>query len=198
MWRNNELVYDNRKVTEAWALPSWRTTPSFSLWLMEQMFPTLWGKENNAEFLKTATLYLGGWDQMPDHALEGVFGAGNVPAHRGTAYMVMNNELLDDTGGAVPQWIFEVERTDGRTLTSTPYAVEVVEVAASKSITNLRHHPPPPPPHVLNTDDFTKSSGVALISAMIGDTLKQALTPNENTSQSLGITLIDACFRSVS
>ncbi len=38
--------------------------------------------------------------------------------------MVMDNELLNDTGGAVPQWTFEVERMEGVYLTSTPYAIE--------------------------------------------------------------------------
>lgn len=160
IWRNNELVYDARGND--------------------------WGAENNSAFLGTATLYLGAWDQMPDPALEGVFGVGEVPPHRGTAYIVMDNELLDDTGGAVPQWIFEVERAEGVLLTSKVYPLEVEERAASESITNVRAAP------VLHPDDFTKSSGVALVSAMMRDTSKQALTPNENTSQSLGTTLIDA------
>ena len=187
VWRNNELVYDARTTTDAAATATQSNTPKLAGPLaIETSTNTEWGNENNAEFLKTATFYLGGWDQMPDPALEGVFGAGNVPPHRGTAYMVMNNELLDDTGGAVPQWIFEVERMEGYPLTSTPYAVEVVEGAASKSITNVRAAP------VLYPDDFTRSSGVALISAMMRNTLKQALTPNENTSQSLGVSLIGA------
>ncbi len=183
VWRNNELVYDNRPVIEGETVATTATTPTGG---MSFSAISQWGEDNNDEFLKNGRLYLGNWDQMPDSALEGIWGAGNVPAHRGTAYMVMDNELLNDTGGAVPQWIFEVERMEGYPLTSTPYAVEVVEGAASKSITNVRAAP------VLYPDDFTKSSGVALVSAMMRDTSKQALTPNENTSQSLGTTLIDA------
>jgi len=112
IWRNNELVYDARG--------------------------NAWGNENNPAFLGVATLYLGGWDQMPDPSLEGIFGSGNVPPHRGTAYIVMNHELLDDTGGAVPQWIFEVERSEGVTFTSTLYNVECIEEINQEGISNLK------------------------------------------------------------
>ncbi|HIQ53191.1 MAG TPA: hypothetical protein EYH51_08020 [Pseudomonas pachastrellae] len=102
VWRNNKLVYDGRPGSE-------------------------WGAKNNATFLKRARFYLGGWDQMPSPDLETVFGAGNVTAHRGTAYMVMADEDLSDMGGAVPQWKFQVERAEGYALTSRPYPIEVIE-----------------------------------------------------------------------
>ncbi len=104
IWRNNKLVYD-------------RTG-------------TAWGGRNGPTFMQTARFYLGGWDQMPSPDLEAVFGAGNVPAMRGTAYMVMANEELADTGGAVPQWTFEVERAEGYLLTSPPYPVEDIQATA--------------------------------------------------------------------
>jgi len=115
VWRNNELIYDGRG--------------------------TAWGAENNPAFLAVATFYNGDWDQMPDPSLEGVFGAGNVPPHRGTAYMVMNNELLDDTGGAVPQWLFEVERLDGQLSTSRPYDIEDINSLRSSGVVSLRDSP---------------------------------------------------------
>lgn len=102
-WRNNKLVYDGRG--------------------------TEWGAKNNGTFLSRFQFYLGDWDQMPSPNLEAVFGAGNVPAMRGTCYMVAKDEDLQDTGGAVPQWIFEVERAYGYGLTSRPYPVEVIEEA---------------------------------------------------------------------
>ena len=102
VWRNNKLVYDGRPGSE-------------------------WGAKNHATFLKRARFFLGGWDQMPSPDLETVFGAGNVTAHRGTAYMVMADEDLSDMGGAVPQWKFQVERAEGYALTSRPYPVEVIE-----------------------------------------------------------------------
>lgn len=100
-WRNNKLVYDGRG--------------------------TEWGAKNNGTFLSRFQFYLGDWDQMPSPNLEAVFGAGNVPAMRGTCYMVAKDEDLQDTGGAVPQWIFEVERAYGYGLTSRPYPVETDE-----------------------------------------------------------------------
>lgn len=101
IWRNNKLVYDGRG--------------------------TEWGTNNNGVFLKKFRLYLGGWSQMPDPTLQSIGGAGNVPAYRGTAYMVALDEDLTDQGGMVPQWLFEVERAEGSYLTSKPYNVETAE-----------------------------------------------------------------------
>jgi hypothetical protein len=99
IWRNNKLVYDGRD-------------------------GSAWGAANNAVFLRSFRLYLGGWDQMPSPDLQAIWGAGNVPAYRGTAYMVSVDETLTDLGGSVPQWVFEVERAEGVYYTSKPYAVE--------------------------------------------------------------------------
>lgn len=102
VWRNNKLVYDARPGSE-------------------------WGTKNNGTFLKKARFFLGGWEQMPSSDLEAVFGVGNVPPMRGTAYMVMADEDLGDMGGAVPQWIFEVVRAEGYALTSPPYPIVSAE-----------------------------------------------------------------------
>lgn len=96
IWRNNKLVYDARKGSS-------------------------WGQNNNAAFLKIAKLYTGGWDQMPDPSIESFKGVGNVPAFRGTAYIVVNKEDLTELGGAVPQYTFEVVRKYGEIITSRPY-----------------------------------------------------------------------------
>ena len=106
VWRNNKIVYDSR---------------------MESGVLNTWGTENNAVFLQKAKFYLGNFTQLPDPSLEAIWGVGNIPAHRGTCYMVMNNEDLTELGGALPQYIFEVERAEGIYLTSKPYALEVVE-----------------------------------------------------------------------
>jgi len=105
IWRNSKLVYDARGND--------------------------WGRANNSVFLKAYRLYLGLWTQMPSPDLEAIWGAGNVPAYRGTAYMVALNEDLTDLSGAVPQWQFEVERAEGYPLTSRPYAIEEIEGVAS-------------------------------------------------------------------
>ena len=98
VWRNNKLVYDARG--------------------------NAWGAQNNGVFLSRARFYLGAWTQMPDPTLESQWGAGNVPAYRGTCYMVVPDEDLTELGGAIPQYIFEVERAEGVALTSRPYALE--------------------------------------------------------------------------
>lgn len=85
VWRNSKLVYDGRP-------------------------DSAWGASNNGVFLQKFRFYLGDYDQLPDPSLESIFGVGGVPAMRGRAYMVAVNERLQDTGGAVPQWNFEVYR----------------------------------------------------------------------------------------
>lgn len=106
VWKNNELVY-NRDSTDP----------------VQQ--------ENNAEFLaqqegekdanldrfigaKTPTgkaqFFLGGWAQQPSPVLQGVFGVDEVPPYRGTCYMVVDDENLTSSSGAIPQYSFEVER----------------------------------------------------------------------------------------
>jgi hypothetical protein len=107
VWRNNKLVYDARG--------------------------NAWGATNNGVFLQGARFYLGGWDQLPDPTLQSIFGADNVPAHRGTCYMVIINEDLTDLGGSVPQYVFEAERAEGISVTSKPYAIEAIDEAEHKS-----------------------------------------------------------------
>ena len=100
VWKNGKLVYDNRG--------------------------NAWGAANNPVFLRNYKFYLGGWDQMPCPELQAIFGT-NIPAHRGTAYMVAVNEDLTELGGAVPMFQFEVERAEGTYLTSRPYSAEIID-----------------------------------------------------------------------
>ncbi len=55
-------------------------------------------------------VYAGSEDQMPDPKMEAVEGAGNVPAYRGTAYVVLEDLDLGQFGNRVPQFTFEVSR----------------------------------------------------------------------------------------
>lgn len=98
-WRNNKLVYDARGND--------------------------WGTVNNGIYLQSARFFLGNYDQMPSADLEAVWGAGQVSAYRGTCYVVMVREDVTDCGGAVPQWQFEVERSEYIPLTSRPYPLEM-------------------------------------------------------------------------
>ncbi len=99
IWRNSTLVFD---VSE---------------------FPSL-TEQDNINFLTHARFMLGGWGQNAHPALEREFGVGTTPAHRGTAYLVMDDEELTDLRGAIPQWMFQVERCEGFFLTSRPYPIE--------------------------------------------------------------------------
>lgn len=53
-------------------------------------------------------LYYGTEDQMPDPTMEAEEGAGNVPAHRGYAYIVFDEIDLGEFGNRIPSFTFEV------------------------------------------------------------------------------------------
>ncbi|WP_071797114.1 baseplate multidomain protein megatron [Natronohydrobacter thiooxidans] len=55
-------------------------------------------------------LYSGGDDQLPDPLIEAIEGAGQVPAYRGIAYLVIEDLELGAFGNRVPQLSFEVIR----------------------------------------------------------------------------------------
>lgn len=57
-------------------------------------------------------VYEGTDDQLPDPLMEATEGAGQVPAYRGLAYVVMENLSLTAFGNRVPQFSFEVIRND--------------------------------------------------------------------------------------
>lgn len=57
-------------------------------------------------------VYTGSADQLPDPVMEAIEGQGNVPAYRGTAYVVLENLLLQPFGNRVPQFSFEVARPE--------------------------------------------------------------------------------------
>jgi len=101
VWRNNKLVYDARG--------------------------NAWGQNNNHVFLSGFRLYLGTWSQNPDPTLESIWGIGSVPAYRGTCYMVAVNEDLTELVGAVPQWLFEVERAETFDIETDLYPISEVE-----------------------------------------------------------------------
>lgn len=58
----------------------------------------------------TMRVYRGAADQVPDSLIEGIEGAGNVPAYRGTAYVVFENLAIGTFGNRIPQLNFEVFR----------------------------------------------------------------------------------------
>ena len=56
------------------------------------------------------SVYLGNQDQLPDDTIEAVEGSGNVPAFRGTAYIVLRDLDVTQFGNRIPQFNFEVFR----------------------------------------------------------------------------------------
>ncbi len=54
--------------------------------------------------------YNGSEAQEPDPTIEGIEGVGNVPAYRGTCYLVFQNMVLDDFGNRMPQITAELVR----------------------------------------------------------------------------------------
>ena len=62
----------------------------------------------SAAYVKRFKLYLGTESQMPDPNLETFIGAGNVPAYRGTSYIVFPNYDLTDRRESIPSYRFEV------------------------------------------------------------------------------------------
>jgi hypothetical protein len=55
-------------------------------------------------------VYLGTEDQEPDPIIESFDGVGNVPAYRGTAYVVIKDFPLADFGNRIPNFSFEVQK----------------------------------------------------------------------------------------
>lgn len=69
------------------------------------------GEEVSPEDLNMQ-IYTGSADQLPDPTIEAIEGAGDVPAYRGTAYVVMDGLELAQFGNRVPQFSFEVLRAE--------------------------------------------------------------------------------------
>lgn len=59
------------------------------------------------------TLYTGTETQLPDPTIESVEGVGNVPGHRGNAYVVFTDMTLTDYGNRLPSLTFEVFNAGG-------------------------------------------------------------------------------------
>lgn len=89
IWMNGKLVYD--KSTDATA---------------ESLLA-------NNKLWREVRVYLGGSSQEPDTLLESYLGVGNVPAYRGTAYLVIENLQLEEFGNTPPNITAEV--LDGAT-----------------------------------------------------------------------------------
>src|SRR5690625_1058703 len=81
----------------------------------------------NAAFLEYATWYTGSFDQPVSPDLEEVYGAGQAPYFRGTAYLSIHNEDVTDQRGAWSQWQFRVFRGAAKSYTTPPYPVNIID-----------------------------------------------------------------------
>lgn len=99
IWQDEKLVYDVSA-----AAPVYEDNTEFQR-LFLRLTHTLAG---TAKFLGNKRIYLGDESQMPDAALEAIFGVGDTPAFRGSAYMVFEDEDITDAGVRVPSYRFEV------------------------------------------------------------------------------------------
>lgn len=82
------------------------------------------GEEIAADTLNLR-VYRGDEAQMPDPRMEAVEGAGQVPAYRGVAYVVIEDLQLGQFGNRVPQFSFEVFRP-AESQSETPAAVALI------------------------------------------------------------------------
>jgi len=112
-WRNGILVYDAED-------------PSMAA--------------ENAKFLEYATWYTGSFDQGPSPALEEIFGVGQAPYFRGTAYLVLHNEDVTDQRGAWSQWQVRVFRGAARSYTTPPYPVIFSDSLGATSLSRSGGH----------------------------------------------------------
>ncbi|MCR8546576.1 glycoside hydrolase/phage tail family protein [Salipiger sp. P9] len=71
-------------------------------------------------------VYPGSLDQQPDPKMEAVEGTGMVPAYRGTAYVVIEDLMLESFGNRVPQFSFEVTRPVQDDPEDVPHAIRGV------------------------------------------------------------------------
>ncbi|MGL6160448.1 hypothetical protein [Microbulbifer sp.] len=106
IWRNNELFYVRDP-------ESYVTTFYKDADLPDQLEYVEAITGNNSLFDAKFEIFLGGFDQMPSAAMQSAFGIENVHAYRGTCYIVAEGDQLTATGGAIPQYAFEVSRCPG-------------------------------------------------------------------------------------
>lgn len=109
VWRDDKLVFDVSDMAD-------RPELDGDDW---QAFWDRWAAAMSNSFASKATFYLGDETQLPDPSLEAIYGVGETPAYRGTAYMVVTDDDLTERRGSIPQYRFEVvgEGADVTTVT---------------------------------------------------------------------------------
>lgn len=70
----------------------------------------------NTAQMNAVTQYNGSASQVADPLIVALEGTGNVPAHRGTVYAVINNLKVTRWGGTIPAFEAEIEESNARTV----------------------------------------------------------------------------------
>lgn len=96
VWADGEVLFDASGEGSA------DETGTAAPWIMGQL------QGDSFELGPYITVYTGTETQEPDPVLESFLGAGNVPAHRGMAYVVFDNLPLAKFGNRIPNLEFEV------------------------------------------------------------------------------------------
>lgn len=143
--------------------------------------------EDNAKFLENCKIYYGDENQLPDPDLEAIFGVGEVPSYRGTAYLVFKDDDITSRGGSLPQ--LEVLVSSNGSMRT----VEVTTAVNHSTITstvgggiNFNHWPDPPYPNF--SDSNHSGSGCILFhfycqNVTLGVTLRFQILGNPGVSQ---------------
>lgn len=77
--------------------------------------------------------YKGDEDQLPDPTLEALHGAGNVPAYRGLAYIVISRIWVEKYGNRLPNFEFEVVGRGSKALTFKKIDTTAAEMSGTPS-----------------------------------------------------------------
>lgn len=142
--------------------------PIFGYWTIKRNGKIVWTQDPSAsvddrayaaKWARKATFYYGTETQLPDSTIESYKGAGKVSAHRGVAYIVVEDDDVTDNGGAVPTYeAVIIASPPDAYLTSRPYpndmAPESVQMGLGLSAGELRP--------LLFEEHYTESVDLAL------------------------------------
>lgn len=116
IWRDDKLTYDARDPNnpdDGYDAAAWAATINAL-------------RGDTHAFASKLTIYLGDESQLPDPTLEALpaahgGGIGNVPAYRGTCYVVITDDDVTNRQGTLPQYRFEVVRAGSESADCVPY-----------------------------------------------------------------------------
>lgn len=143
IWANGKLIYDVSNPSNFEAL------------------------SGSAQMVTNFTVYPGDENQLPDPTMEAALGVGNVPAHRGLAYVVFNGLDLSPWGNFLPSFSFEVATQQQPTYSSSS------AVAWNDPNTGADY---------FRTPHMTAAGGTALGYKASGGSLFQAVSMNAYTA----------------